>query len=411
MVPVTLDAGVVYFLLFISLYFEVFLLVSFLRRRFVPASPLNNIHGALPRVAIIVPCFNEEKGIAQTLASLMALEYPREKLEVIVVDDGSTDSTLSIARSFEHDSRVKVFHKGNGGKHTAMNFALSRTNAELIGCLDADSIAAPQALLRSAEVFTNARVAAVTPGIHAKEPRTLLQHMQKVEYRLSIFNRFMLASLGSAFITPGPFSIFRASVVRELGGWRHGHSTEDMEMALRIQDAGHLIANAPNATIHTSTPPTLGKLFRQRVRWTYGFLRNAVDYRHMLGARRYGHLGLLILPAALISIGTGIYFFTRISLWVLHSIGEEYTHIMLTGSVPSLRLSAFYFDTSAMWFLVYASVALIVVLISAGSWIGTSSRKPPLSTPLFLMFYSFLVPLWLGAAVVRAVFKTGVEWR
>lgn len=412
MAPGILDAGVTYSLLFVSLYFEVFLLVSFLRRRFSPFPvPAPATKQALPTVAIIVPCFNEERGIVQTLQSLLALDYPREKLQILVVDDGSTDSTLSLARGFEKDRRVRVFHKENGGKHTAMNYALARTDAELIGCLDADSVAAPDALLRSAEVFADARVAAVTPGIHAKEPHTLLQHMQKVEYRLSIFNRFMLAALGSAFIAPGPFSIFRANVVRELGGWRHGHSTEDMEMALRIQEAGHLIANAPNATIHTATPPTLAKLFRQRVRWTYGFLRNAVDYRHMLGAKRYGHLGLIILPAAVISIGTGIYFFTRIFLWALRGLEQEYMNIILTGSWPSVHWSAFYLNTSAMWFLVYASISLIVILISAGSWIGTSSRKPPLSTPLFLMLYSFLVPLWLGAAVVRAVFKTGVEWR
>jgi len=410
MAPGILDAGVTYSLLFVSLYFEVFLLVSFLRRRLSPL-PARAVAGALPTVAIIVPCFNEERGIAQTLQSLVALEYPREKLQILVVDDGSTDGTLVLARGFEYDSRVRVFHKENGGKHTAMNYALARTDAELIGCLDADSVAAPHALMRSAEVFADPRVAAVTPGIHTKEPKTLLQHMQKVEYRLSVFNRFMLAALGSAFIAPGPFSIFRASVVRSLGGWRHGHSTEDMEMALRIQEAGHLIANAPNATIHTATPPTLAKLFRQRVRWTYGFLRNAMDYRHMLGAKRYGHLGLIILPAALISVGTGIYFFARIFIATMRALADEYMNIVLTGSLPHVHWSAFYLNTSAMWFLVYVSIALIVVLISAGSWIGTSSRKPPLSTPLFLMLYSFLVPLWLGAAVVRAVFKTGVEWR
>ncbi len=407
---------VTYVLLFISLYFEVFMLVSFIERRLIktPSRPLKY---PLPSVAIVVPCFNEERGVVTTLHSLLALEYAPEKLEIIVVDDGSHDNTLALAREFETSSsgwtgpKVRVFHKQNGGKHTAMNFALQQTNAELIGCLDADSIVDPKALECIAAVFANQKVAAVTPGIHAKETSTLLQHMQKVEYRLSLFNRFMLAALGSAFITPGPFSVFRASVVRKLGGWAHGHSTEDMEMALRIQAHGFLIANAPGAIVYTSTPTTVRGLFKQRVRWTYGFLRNAADYRYMFGSRRYGNLGMIILPSSLISVGTAIYFFVRIIWEFVQSSMQAYTRISMTESLPHMHFSLFYINTSAMWFIVWLAVSLIIVLISAGSWIGTGSRKVPIGTPLFIAFYCFLVPTWLATAVVRAAFRTGVQWR
>ncbi len=258
-----LSGATTYTLLFISLYFEIFLLVAFLERSFfrtretTPAGPLSHY----PSVAIIVPCYNEEKSISSTIASLRSLDYPQDKLEIIVVDDGSRDRTLEIAKESETDPRVRVFHKENGGKHTAMNFGLAQTNAELIGCLDADSVVASDGLLRVVPVFDNKKVAAVTPGIHVKETSNMLQHMQNVEYRLSVFNRFMLAALGSAFITPGPFSIFRASIVRELGGWRYGYSTEDMEMALRMQQAGYLIGNAPKAVVHTGTPRTIRQLF------------------------------------------------------------------------------------------------------------------------------------------------------
>lgn len=404
---------ITYGLLFISLYFEVFLLLAFLERRFrkpaiapVPAQPLR-----YPSVAIVVPCYNEEKTIESTMKSLLALDYPRDVMEIIVVDDGSKDRTLAVARQFENDPRVRVFAKENGGKHTAMNFALKHTQAELVGCLDADSTVAPDALLRIVPVFENAEVAAVTPGIHVRSPETMLQHMQNVEYRLSIFNRYILSAIGSAFITPGPFSFFRASVVRELGGWRYAHSTEDMEMALRMQEAGHLIANAPKAVVHTATPRTIPALFRQRVRWTYGWLRNAVDYRYMLGNAKFGNLGIIVLPSALISIAAGIYFFLRIVISGIISLREEITRVHYAGFSMQPTFDPFFINTSAMIFLVFVSVGLILVLICAGSFIGTGSRRPPMSTPLFLLFYSFLVPLWLGAAVVRAVFKTGVRWR
>ena len=185
-----------------------------------------------------------------------------------------------------------------------------------------------------------------------------------------------------------------------------------MEVAFGMQHAGHLIANAPNAVVHTATPATLRGLFRQRVRWTYGWLRNAVDYRYMLGNKRFGNLGLIILPSAIISIAAGIYFFIRILWYTSQDIMHQIVRIEATGSLASHpSFDPFYVNTSAFLFLVTASVVMIVVLISAGSFIGTDSRRPPAATPLFLLFYSFLAPLWLCAAVVRAVFKTGVRWR
>jgi cellulose synthase/poly-beta-1,6-N-acetylglucosamine synthase-like glycosyltransferase len=343
--------------------------------------------------------------------SLLALEYPRKKIEFLIVDDGSTDNTLAIARTFEEDPRVRVYHKENGGKHTAMNLGLSHTNADLIGCLDADSIVEKNALREIVPIFNNTEVAAVTAGIHVREPKTIIQHMQHVEYRLSLFNRFIFAVIGSVFITPGPFSIFRTSVIRELGSWRYAHSTEDMEMALRIQEAGHLIANAPRAIVYTNTPRTMRTLFRQRVRWTYGWLRNMVDYRRMLGNRKFGDLGIIVLPAALISIAAGIYFFIRLVVYGIISMYDTYTRVQIMGIHPTPTYDLFYLNTSVMILLVVVSVILILTLICIGSLIGTGSRKPPGATPLFLVFFSFLTPLWLIAAVVRATFRTGVQWR
>lgn len=405
-----------YPLLFLTLFFEVFLLVSFLERRFsrplITAIPDQYI----PSVAIVIPCYDEECTVAATLASTLALEYPREKLSVFVVDDGSTDATLANVRAYmaNHSSendRVHIIAKENGGKHTAMNVALAETHAKFIGCLDADSIVASDGLKKVMPIFAHQAIAAVTPGIHVREPSTLWQHLQNVEYRLSVFNRFIFAGLGSAFITPGPFSIFRTNVVRELGGWRYGHSTEDMEMALRIQEAGHLIANAPQAVVHTATPSTLRRLFRQRVRWTYGWLRNAMDYKHMFGNWRYGNLGIIILPAAIISIFSGMYFFTRIVLMGLNGAYSMYERYYYAGFHSKFNFDPFYINTSALWVLVWVSIIMILVLISVGSSVGTGRRTPPASTPLFLLFYSLLAPLWLFAAVFRAIFKTGVRWR
>jgi len=164
--------------------------------------------------------------------------------------------------------------------------------------------------------------------------------------------------------------------------------------------------------VHTSTPSTLRMLFRQRVRWTYGWLRNAVDYKHMFGNYRYGNLGLIVLPTAIISIFTGIYFFTRISFYAIRGLYQMIERAYYGGMhAPHPSFDLFYFNTSEIWFLVWVSVAMILLLISIGSFIGTGSKTPPKSTPIFLLFYSFLVPFWLGTAVFRAAFRTGVKWK
>jgi len=243
-----------------------------------------------------------------------------------------------------------------------------------------------------------------------KTPQTILQYMQEAEYRLALFNRFILAKLGSMFITPGPFSFFRTQLVRELGGWKSAHMTEDMEMAMRIQGTGRHIANAPRAHVYTATPRSFGCLYRQRVRWTYGFLQNLRDYRHVLGSPQFGHLGVFILPLAFVSVFIAMFFFVRSVVDLALTSYDTYAYVALTGVWPAYQFNPFYINTSAFMFLAAVSLGLVLALIAAGSWIGHETRRPPLSTPLFLLF-GFLTPLWLFTAVVRAGFRTGVRWR
>lgn len=403
----TMTDAVVYILLFISLYFEVFLLVSFVARVMRPAPA--RIAAPLPSATVIVPCYNESRGIAETIESLLALDYPAELLRVIVVDDGSTDETLSIARTYESD-RVLVLHKENGGKHTAMNFGLAYVTTDLVGCLDADSAVAPGAMRAVTAAFADAHVGAVTPAIHVKQAHNFLEYVQEAEYRISLFTRFMLAHLGSAFITPGPFSIFRTAIVRDLGGWRYAHSTEDMEMALRIQEAGFLIGNVPGATVRTATPRTLRALIKQRTRWAYGGMRNLMDFRHMIGNRAYGNLGLFILPVSVISIGTAMFFFARMlrGFGLLAWHGYEKTSV--THQLPEPGFHLFFIHTDMVMFLIAFAILLIVAVIGAGTWIGTGKRTLPRSTPLFLAAYGFIAPLWLFTAVYRVARGT-VSWR
>ena len=113
--------------------------------------------------------------------------------------------------------------------------------------------------------------------------------------------------MGALYVTPGPFSIFRKKVFDDLGNYRHAHNTEDMELAMRMQAHHYKIVNCHKAYVHTIAPYNLHHLYKQRLRWTYGFLKNALDYRFLFFKKKYGNLGLFIMPLATFSIFSAVY--------------------------------------------------------------------------------------------------------
>ncbi len=398
--------------LFVSLYFEVFLLITYFEHLQNDRNTLIDIdEDALPTATVIVPCFNEEKTVGATLESLLQLTYPKNKLRIIAVNDGSSDNTLSILKTFEHHNQITVLDKKNGGKHSAMNMALKYSDSEIIGCLDADSYVEHDALLYIAKQFEDIHTSAVTPSIKIHNPQNILQLVQKAEYGLAIFVRNVFAHMDSLFITPGPFSFFRRSVILEVGPWRHGHSTEDLEMCLRLQQHNKKITNEPRAIVHTTSPKTFKALYNQRVRWTFGFLKNAVDYRHMFFNGKYGTLGLFILPLSLVSIFSATFLFATL-LWNTGvKIVEEIVRFQTVGvQVPSMQFDMFYFNTTALSSIVFALLALTFVLISIGKKIS-KDKIFSFDIPLYIALYGFITPLWLAGSLYKVVVKDKVRWR
>jgi len=265
-----IQAIILYCSLFVSLFFEVFLLITYIEvRGEIKEEEKRDLRGitVFPSTTIIVPCYNEEKTVAATVKSILNLDYPKDKLSLILVDDGSRDGTLAALRKFKNHPQVKILAKENGGKHTAVNMALQSVTTDLVGCLDADSFVTPEALRKIIPYFDDLTTMAVTPAIKIHEPLGVLQHIQNVEYSWSIFLRKMLSMLGALYVTPGPFSIFRTRVFRELGDYKKAHMTEDMEMAMRMQKHHYKIVNSHGAHVYTVAPRTLKGLVKQRTRW------------------------------------------------------------------------------------------------------------------------------------------------
>lgn len=402
--------------LFLGLYFQVFALVTFLsaparERRERPASI------ATPKVAIIVPCWNEQDTIDGTVKSLLALDYPKDKLQIVLVNDGSTDNTKNVMDSYIGTPQITVLHKENGGKHTAINAGIEiAKDAEFFGCLDADSFVAPDALREIVSCFADPKVAAATPAMSVFNPRTMLERMQNAEYIFGIALRHALSAVNGIYVTPGPFSFYRMSTIRELGGFRHAHQAEDMEMALRIQRAGYEIENAPRARVYTKVPRTIGKLVKQRTRWTTGFLRNVTnEYRDLVGNPKYGVLGLLILPLGFVAVIGGVALFLLAIVMVVTDLLRTYaitSGIPLSYTLmPHFSLEGFYLSISFITLLSFVTAAVAVAFII----IGKRVSQTPGSLTLGIIGYAFvsglIAPFWLMRSLSDLVTGTKRKWR
>ena len=402
-----------YGVLFVVVYFEVFLLVTALETLNRREERKEVLPKQMPSVTVVVPCYNEEKTLGKTVRSLLALNYPKSKLDILIVNDGSSDNTKSIAERFAKHSNVRTLTKENGGKHTALNLGIQVSDSEFIGCLDADSYVHPDALKEIILRFDSERVMAVTPAIKVYDPKNILQYIQRAEYILGIFFRKIFANLGAQFITPGPFSIYRRFVFESIGPFRPAHNTEDLEMGLRMQKHGMFIDNAPNAEVYTSVPNTIPKLITQRVRWAYGFINNAFSYRGLFFNPGYASLGFVILPTVIASILGGLLVVLLLFFHTLSFVYNQTLNILAIKAFPVLSFPSFDIIsfTSPLIFVVASLSLCTLALFAFGSYIGRERRFYVRDIALYLLFYGYLAPVWLTKAVFDSTVTRRNNWR
>ncbi len=399
--------------LFLALYFEVFLVLTFFdrdaRRRRTLTAP-----ASFPSVAIIIPCYNEAGTVAATADSVLALEYPKEKLSIILVDDGSTDATPEVMERYRGNPQVTIIRKENGGKHTALNAGITASTSEFVGCLDADSFVSPGALMLVMANFDNERIGAVTSSMSVNKPTNILEKMQEAEYLMGITMRHTLATWNGLYVTPGPFTIYRKKAFDELGLFRPAHNTEDLEIALRLQRGGWKIQNAPAAGVYTNAPKTVRDLVKQRVRWTTGFMRNAFDYRDIVGNPSYGVLGLLVLPIAILFVFAGVGLFGISMFRMVNSLWDfavRASEVPLSFTFAPHIPDWFYLPTSALMFLSGAMLLIGLWLIFAGAAIAKKKTNFGISLLWYFIVYTFIAVWWRIRSIVDVALGTRRSWR
>jgi poly-beta-1,6-N-acetyl-D-glucosamine synthase len=258
-------------------------------------------HGGWPGVTILVPAYNEANVIGANIRAARSVEYP--ELEILVLDDGSTDETVSVATAAaDGDERVEVVPDSvNRGKAERLNLGFRRARNELVVVTDADTHLHPLAItLLVSRIARSPRIAAVAGAPHVTNRRNLLTALQSLEAASIIgLTRRTQALSGRTNIVAGVLGIFRRAPVIEVGGYDVRMATEDIDLTWRLVIAGWLTSYEPNALVGMQVPTTLSALWRQRRRWARG--QGEVLHEHFgeILRRRSWRIWTVALEAAL----------------------------------------------------------------------------------------------------------------
>jgi cellulose synthase/poly-beta-1,6-N-acetylglucosamine synthase-like glycosyltransferase/peptidoglycan/xylan/chitin deacetylase (PgdA/CDA1 family)/spore germination protein YaaH len=292
--------------LLISIFFYIGIILGILRLLFIiilaivhkfrHVPPVLNPESKKLSVAVIVPAYNEEKVISQTLFSLLGADS--DDFEIIVVDDGSTDKTAQMVQDdFGDNKRVKFFTISNSGKPDALNFGISKTNAEIIITLDADTVFTKDTITKLVQHFQDPKVGAVAGNTKVGNRINLMTRWQALEYITSQnLDRRAFAVINTITVVPGAVGAWRTTAVIEAGGFSPDTVAEDSDLTIKILQLGYKIQYEENAYGLTEAPDTVSGFLKQRYRWMFGTFQAAWKNKSILFKPKYKWLGMVALP-------------------------------------------------------------------------------------------------------------------
>ena len=416
----TFMSVIIYISIYIGLFTISFYVLSMISAKKKPVPEYK--FEELPKVSILIAMFNEEKTIKKTIESALNIKYPKGRLEVIVIDDGSTDKSLFIAEKFlgvRNGIQVRIIHQENTGKGGALNAGLKIATGEIIVSMDADTYVEPNSLSAMVRFFKKPEVMCVTPSMIPYKPKGILQRIQHAEYLLGIFLRSAFASVNAEHIAPGAFSAYRKWFFDKYGGYDEGNITEDLEVTFRIQYNGYEIENCPEALVYTVAPTKFKTLLVQRRRWYSGLIHNTLKYKKMF-SRKYGDLGTFVLPIAWISIFLSVFFLFYMVIQGISNLRSEISYLISInfyfGNYLDFnkyifeRLFFTYLADPVILFFIFFVGMMIFYARYATKKIGKTGNFS-ISLFIFLILYFLIFGFWWVVTFIYNLFNKKVAWR
>jgi cellulose synthase/poly-beta-1,6-N-acetylglucosamine synthase-like glycosyltransferase len=362
-----------------------------------------------PQVTVMVPAYNEEAAIVQTVSSALACDYP--KLEVLVIDDGSKDRTAELVlANFGHDPRVRLIQQPNRGKPAALNHGLSEATGEVIVSIDGDTIVDPEAIPRLVRHFADPKVAAVAGNVKVMNRNRWLTRWQALEYITSQnLEKRAFDLLNCIPVVPGAVGAWRTSVLREKGGFSGDTVAEDTDLTLTIRRDGWKILYDEDAIGRTEVPETVETLIKQRFRWTFGTLQAVWKHRDTAGKPKYGTLGWVAIPniflfqiiLPMVSPIIDLLFLLSLALWGL-------------GQLRVARLPQLWTLQDVERSLIFFAIFMLIDLLTCVVAFALEKNEDwTLLAPLILQrfYYRQMMYVVLFRAVKEAISGRPVGWR
>ena len=217
-----------------------------------------------PKASVIVPAYNEANNIKQCLDSIFNSSYPKNKIEVIVVDDGSTDNTLQIVAKYR---KVKVLSQNHLGKVEALNLGTKASSNDFVVTIDADTTLDKDCMKELLKPFSDPSVGATTGNNNVKNKNSYISAFQNVEYHFSNLIRNSFSNVfNNGIWFSGSLACYRKSTLEKIGYFKKDTLAEDQDIALEIKKAGFKTINAPTASGYTIVPDNVRDLYKQRSR-------------------------------------------------------------------------------------------------------------------------------------------------
>lgn len=260
--------------LFLILIFSVFIASRFFHRK---------SKNFLPKVSIVIPAYNEEKNISDCLKSIFNSNYPKHKLEAIVVDDGSTDKTLSIVKNFKN---VKILKQKHLGKVEALNLGALNSFNEFILTIDADTILDKDCIKELVKPFSDKKIGATTGNNNVKNKASFIGTFQNIEYHFSnlIRNSFSIVFDNGIWFS-GSLACYRKAALKKIGYFKKDTLAEDQDVALEMRKHGYKAVNVSTAFGYTIVPQKISDLYKQRARWWIGTLQSIVKNKSLFSRK------------------------------------------------------------------------------------------------------------------------------
>jgi cellulose synthase/poly-beta-1,6-N-acetylglucosamine synthase-like glycosyltransferase/spore germination protein YaaH/peptidoglycan/xylan/chitin deacetylase (PgdA/CDA1 family) len=364
-----------------------------------------------PPVSVLIPAYNEEDVIVQTVTAALAANYP--DMEVVVVDDGSTDGTAKLLdENFGADPRVRIIHQPNRGKPAALAHALEAASSPIVVTIDADTSIAPDAISKLVRDFADPRVGAVAGNVKVGNRTRWLTRWQALEYITSQnMEKRAFDLLNCIPVVPGAVGAWRVEAIQAAGGFTSDTVAEDTDLTIAIRRAGWRISYDEEAIGFTQAPETAGALIRQRFRWTFGTLQSVWKHRDTLGRLRYGTLGCVALPniflfqflLPLFSPLIDLMFLASVFLWAL-------ARFNIVTSLPLVAWSTEDLARAVIFFLGFMLIDLLACVIAFAL---EKKEDWSLLLPLLLQrfYYRQMMYVVLFRALWQALKGRPVGWR